>query len=225
MFKKFASEALGLSDIGKIIPPKDYDKVESDDYILHEDNEKIFFLIKSKQDEYCFTNRALIHVDGTSAMSKKRTLKRYEYYKYPVSHVLLETAGTIDLDVEIKFKLGARNSASSASAFSKLSSSSDSGGISFSIDVDKNQVEQLKDLYKALYEMSLIESSNYSSYNGAYDTLNKAIQVVSNNRSDGANQAEELEKVTNYIGQFLDDAKQKYVRKDYSEIFLKYINN
>ncbi len=221
MFKKFASEALGLSDIGKIIPPKDYDKVESDDYILHEDNEKIFFLIKSKQDEYCFTNRALIHVDGTSAMSKKRTLKRYEYYKYPISSVLLETAGTIDLDVEIKFKLGARNSASS---ISKTNDSSNKG-VSFSIDVDKNQLEQLKDLYKALYEMSLIESSNYSSYNGAYDTLNKAIQVVSNTRNDGASQAEELEKVTTYIGQFLEEAKQKYVRKDYSEVFLKYINN
>lgn len=221
MFKKFASEALGLSDIGKIIPQKDYDKVESDDYILHEDNEKIFFLIKSKQDEYCFTNRALIHVDGTSAMSKKRTLKRYEYYKYPISSVLLETAGTIDLDVEIKFKLGSTNSTSS---ISKSSSSSD-GGVSFSIDVDKNQLEQLKDLYKALYTISLIESSNYSSYNGACDTLNKAIQVVSSNRSDGANQAEELEKITNYIGQFLDDAKQKYVKKDYSDVFLKYINN
>ncbi len=221
MFKKFASEALGLSDIGKIIPPKDYDKVESDDYILHEDNEKIFFLIKSKQDEYCFTNRALIHVDGTSAMSKKRTLKRYEYYKYPISSVLLETAGTIDLDVEIKFKLGARNSASSVS---KMSESSDKE-ISFSIDVDKNQLEQLKDLYKALYAMSLIESSNYSSYNSVHDTLNKAIQVVSGNRTNEAKQAEELEKVNDYIGKFLDEAKQKYVKKDYSDVFLKYINN
>ncbi|WP_291720761.1 PH domain-containing protein [Bernardetia sp.] len=221
MFKKMASEALGLSDIGKIIPPSDYNKVEADDYILHEDGEKIFFLIKSKQDEYCFTNRALIHVDGTSAMSKKRTLKRYEYYKYPVSSVLLETAGTIDLDVEIKFKLGVRNSASSISK----TSSAASGGVSFSIDVDKNQLEQLKDLYKALYAMSMIESSNYSDYNGAYDTLNKAIQVMANNRSEGVNQAEELEKVTNYISKFLGDAKQKYVKKDYSDVFLKYINN
>ncbi|AFM05958.1 YvbH-like oligomerisation region/Protein of unknown function (DUF1696) [Bernardetia litoralis DSM 6794] len=220
MFKKFASEALGLSDIGKIIPPKDYDKVESDDYILHEDNEKIFFLIKSKQDEYCFTNRALIHVDGTSAISKKRTLKRYEYYKYPISSVLLETAGTIDLDVEIKFKLGEKASSSSISK-----SGSSNGGAAFSIDVDKNQLEQLKDLYKALYAMSLIESSNYSSYSGAYDTINKAIQVVSSNRSNESNQAEELEKVTNYIGKFLDDAKEKYVKKDYSDVFLKYINN
>lgn len=43
MFKKLAAEALGLGDIGKIIPSQDYDKVDSDDYILSEDNEKIFF--------------------------------------------------------------------------------------------------------------------------------------------------------------------------------------
>lgn len=63
MFKNFAADALGLSDIGKIISSKDYDKVDADDYIMHEDGEKIFFLIKSRTDEYCFTNLALIHVD------------------------------------------------------------------------------------------------------------------------------------------------------------------
>ncbi|WP_164072533.1 PH domain-containing protein, partial [Poseidonibacter lekithochrous] len=78
--------------------PGDYNKVDSDDYIFHEDNEQIFFLIKSKNDEYCFTNRALIHVDGASAVSSKRVLKRYEYSHYTFRHVLLETAGTIDLD-------------------------------------------------------------------------------------------------------------------------------
>ena len=72
MFGKMAAEALGISDIGKIIAPADYDKVDADDYIMHEENEKIFFVIKSKVDEYCFTNLALIHLDGSSAMSKKR---------------------------------------------------------------------------------------------------------------------------------------------------------
>lgn len=71
MFKKLAADALGLSDIGSVISPADYDKVDADDYVMHEDNEKIYFLIKSKSDEYCFTNKALIHLDGTSAMSKK----------------------------------------------------------------------------------------------------------------------------------------------------------
>ena len=59
MFKRIASDALGLSDIGIIVKPEDYDKVESDDFILHEEKETIFFLIKSKSDEYCFTNKAL----------------------------------------------------------------------------------------------------------------------------------------------------------------------
>ncbi|MBM9839723.1 PH domain-containing protein, partial [Rhodococcus hoagii] len=128
MFKKIAADALGLSDIGKIIEPQDYDKTDADDYVMHEDNEKIYFLIKTKADEYCFTNLALIHVDGERATSSKRTLKRYPYSQYKISDVFLETAGKVDLDVEIKFKLG---------------------GEQFDIDVHKDQIEKLKDLYKA----------------------------------------------------------------------------
>lgn len=45
MFKKIAADALGLSDIGSVISPADYDKVDADDYIMHEDEEKIYFLI------------------------------------------------------------------------------------------------------------------------------------------------------------------------------------
>ena len=37
MFKKFAAEALGLSDIGVIVESKDFDKVDADDYLFHED--------------------------------------------------------------------------------------------------------------------------------------------------------------------------------------------
>ncbi|WP_457417672.1 PH domain-containing protein [Roseateles sp. P5_E7] len=78
MFKKLASEALGLSDIGVIVPAADFGKVDADDYLFSEDGEKIFFLTKSKKDEYCFTNLALVHVDGDSAASSKRVIKRYE---------------------------------------------------------------------------------------------------------------------------------------------------
>ena len=51
MFKNMAADLMGTSDIGKIIEPKDYDKTDIDDYIFHEDNEKIFFLIKATTDE------------------------------------------------------------------------------------------------------------------------------------------------------------------------------
>ncbi|NJQ96917.1 MAG: PH domain-containing protein [Hydrococcus sp. CSU_1_8] len=137
MFKKIAAETLGLSDIGQIISPSDYDKVDADDYLFHEDGEKIFFLIKSKKDEYCFTNLALIHVDGDSAISSKRIVKRYEYISYKVSQVFIETAGNIDLDIELKFTLDDR--------------------INFSIDVNKNSLESLKDIYKALITIGKLQ--------------------------------------------------------------------
>ena len=137
MFKKFAAEALGLSDIGVIVPPSDYDKVDADDYLFHEDHEKIFFLIKSKKDEYCFTNLAFVHVDGESAVSSKRSIRRYTWGAHHVHGVAIETAGTIDLDVELKFHIG---------------------DVKLSIDVRKNFIEQLKDIYKALTTIGQIQA-------------------------------------------------------------------
>lgn len=133
MFKNLASDALGLSDIGKIIPPSQFHQTDIDDYIFHEDNERIYFLIKSKMDEYCFTNVAFIHLDGQSATSRKRLLKRYPYRYYQPGNILIETAGTMDMDAELKFHLG---------------------GMAFSIDIDKSQIEQIRDIYKALTAIS-----------------------------------------------------------------------
>jgi hypothetical protein len=133
MFKNLASDALGLSDIGKIIPPSQFHQTDIDDYIFHEDNERIYFVIKSKMDEYCFTNVAFIHLDGQSATSRKRLLKRYPYRYYQPANIMIETAGTMDMDAELKFSLG---------------------GMAFSIDIDKSQIEQIRDIYKALTAIS-----------------------------------------------------------------------
>ncbi|MBF0257266.1 MAG: PH domain-containing protein [Desulfamplus sp.] len=133
MFRNLASDVLGLSDLGKIIEEKDFDKTDIDEYVFSEDNEKIFVVIKSKTDEYCFTNRAFIHLDGKSALSKKKTLKRYLYRHYPISNVRLETAGTVDLDAELKFKVGEED---------------------ISIDIDKKQIEWIRDIYKTLFMIS-----------------------------------------------------------------------
>ena len=79
MLKNMAMDTLGLSDIAAVIRPQDYNKVDSDDYVIHEEGKKIYFLIKSKTDEYCFTNLALIHLDASSAVSKKLLIKRFSY--------------------------------------------------------------------------------------------------------------------------------------------------
>lgn len=155
MFKNLAADVLGLSDIGKIIEPKDFDKTDIDEYVFAEDGEKIFVVIKSKSDEYCFTNTAFIHLDGGMAVSKKKTMMRYPYKNYTLSHVRIETAGTVDLDAELKFKIGEKE---------------------LSIDIDKEQIEQIRDIYKALFTISekYIEiEQNMETLQKNHDAINK----------------------------------------------------
>ncbi len=205
MFKKIAADALGLSDIGKIIDPSDYDKTDADDYVMHEDQEKIYFLIKTKKDEYCFTNLALIHVDGESAVSSKRTLKRYPYSRNRITNVLLETAGKIDLDVEIKFKIGE---------------------VQFDIDVQKNQIEKLKDLYKTLTYISDVTHENTVMTRMAELSLDKANTILQNSRTDAQiNLATQYQELTEFGFKWLTQVREQYHEKDFGKVFEKYINN
>ncbi|HSQ87243.1 PH domain-containing protein [Romboutsia sp.] len=203
LFGRMAADTLGLSDIGKIIEPKDFDKVDGDDYIMHEDGEKIFFVIKSKSDEYVFTNRGLLHVDGENAMSKKRTVRRHEFCYERVHTVSLETAGTIDADVEIKFNFGNK---------------------AFSIDVDKRQLEQLKDLYKALVEINRIQGMNYTSIEDGTNGLKMANDALSRCVIEG-NITNIVQELTNFNLDWMEALRKTYSNRDFTEAFEKYINN
>ncbi len=203
IFGKMAADTLGLSDIGKIIEPKDFNKVDGDDYIMNEDGERIYFVIKSKSDEYIFTNRAMIHVDGTSAISKKRVVKRHEFYSENISDVTLETAGTVDLDIEIKFSFA---------------------GQYFSIDVDKKQIEQLKDLYKALFEIGKIQSTNQKSYDCGMTSLKMANEAVGKMHKEG-DAPSMIEEITKFNFTWMSDIRENYNNKDFGYVFEKYINN
>lgn len=204
MFKKMASEALGLSDIGKIIDPQDFDKTDSDDYVMNEDGEKIYFLIKTKADEYCFTNLAIIHVDGESAMSSKRTLRRYPYSQYNISNVVLETAGKIDLDVELAFTVGS---------------------IPFKIDVQKQQAERLTDLYKSLLRIAEHTHENAIIIDMANDSLEKAVTVLQNSRSGDVALSDQYSKLTDFGFTWMTSVRSQYHVKDFGDVFEKYINN
>jgi hypothetical protein len=202
MFKRIAAEALGISDVGIIVPPSDYDKVDADDYLFHEDGERIFFLIKSKKDEYCFTNFGLIHVDGESAMSSKRMIKRYDFMTYRITGVLLETAGTVDMDVELKFSL--------------------EGGPSFSIDVRKNFIEPLKDIYKALISIGKIQYRDAI----ARDNALRCLQAVTSMYKIG--NADDGEAVVRNYNVILDNINAvvlvRFATRDFSTVFQRYIH-
>lgn len=204
MLKKFASDALGISDIGKVIKPEDFDKTLSDDFVLHEDGETIHFLIKSKTDEYCFTNRALIHLDGEKATSSKRVIKRYDYYQHVVSDVRVETAGTIDLDLEIKFKMGE---------------------LAFSVDIDKKEGEAITDLYKSLLEISIKQASDKRQFDYAKDSLERSQDLIKHSYTKDTVLSSELEKATTFSNDWLNEKYDDFTQKDYKDIFMKYIRN
>ncbi|AKG22430.1 PH domain-containing protein [Calothrix sp. 336/3] len=202
MFRAMASEALGLSEIGSIIQPQDFNKVDADDYLFHEDGEKIFFLIKSKKDEYCFTNLALIHVDGLTATSSKRSIKRYEYASEMISGVTLETAGTIDMDIELKFNIGAN---------------------SFLINVRKDFIEQLKDIYKTLISISKRQHTDSICRENALKTLNAIASMykISSVASGDAIKTQFNDILTNLNSTML----VSYTKRDFSDVFGKYIRS
>ncbi|WP_019413413.1 PH domain-containing protein [Paenisporosarcina sp. TG20] len=203
MFKKLAAEALGLSDIGIVVPKADFDKTEADDFVMHESGEEIFFLIKTKADEYCFTNKALIHVDGANAISKKRTLKRYEYAYNPITNVELETAGTIDLDVEIKFTIGSTP---------------------LTVDIHKRFIAEIKDLYKVLFAVSLEVKDNEKKYVIAENSLSHASQSMGRLGNNEVTPAQSFESITRFANDWMHESRLKYVKKDFKDVFQLYIN-
>lgn len=203
MFKKLASDALGISDIGVVVSKADFDKTESDDFVMHEAGEVVFFLIKTKADEYCFTNLALIHVDGENALSKKRTLRRYDYAYHPITDVALETAGTIDLDMEIKFKIG---------------------NVPLSIDIHKKFATEIKDLYKAIHTISIQTIENKKKYEIAQSSLGYAAQSVGKMESKDINPLSSFEAITQFSTNWMLEQKDKYLKKDYKDVFELFIN-
>jgi hypothetical protein len=172
-------------------------------YLFQEDGEKIFFLIKSKKDEYCFTNLALIHVDGDSAVSSKRSIKRYDYVSYKISGVSIETAGTIDMDVELKFTVD--------------------GGEVFSIDVKKHFLESLKDIYKALITISKLQDRNEIARANAVRCLDAVAAMYK------VNTIESEEMIVKHYDALLDNLNvtilDRHAGRDFSEVFEKYIHS
>lgn len=204
MFKKLAADLTGFSDIGQVIHPDDFDKAAADDYVLHEDGEKIYFLIKSKSDEYCFTNLALIHLDGESAVSSKRVLYRYPYAHYPIRHVMFETAGTVDLDVEIKFEIGGKH---------------------YSIDVDKKQLEHVKDLYKTLLAIAEKQYEGQKMLEFANSSLNHSITILGGLRQGDMNVPQTFKELSEQSFEWLQGHYHQWNQRDFGSYYEKYINN
>lgn len=207
LFGKIASDVIGTNDIGKILKPSEYNLAMADDFIMHEDGEVIKFLIKSKTDEFAFTNRGLIFVDGATAISSKKSITRHDFYYEKVHSISFETAGNIDKDCEIKFTFGVKE---------------------FSIDVDKRQVEELKDLYKSLIEINKIQGKNNVLTKKSEEALQLSIDAISKlmlNPREGVSIVDTHKNITNYNLNWFKSTIDLYNNSDFGNVFDKYINN
>lgn len=141
-------------------------------------------------------------MDGDSAVSSKRSIKRYDYSRHTISGVAIETAGTIDLDIELKFALD---------------------GERFSIDVRKNFLEQLKDVYKALYSIGKQQHKEEQ----AREHAKLCLEAVSGLYRMGAPASEDgVVRQFNALLEGLNAAVlDKYTTRDYGAVFEKYIHN
>lgn len=94
--------------------------------------------------------------------------------------------------------------------------------VNFSIDVDKHQLEQLKDLYKALFAIARQQQSNTLKLANSQQALaTAAIGKMTSN--DTPSQA--FEAITHFAFEYMQNAKAQYHRSDFADVFEQYLNN
>ena len=213
MFSKVTSEALGTSDICQVISPVDFAASPSIAYLLTVDGEQPYFILRSKKDEYCFTDRAMVHLDGESALSSKRLVQRYNYHTCEFRDVRIETAGTVDLDCEIKFVLGNKG---------------------FSLDVNRKQLTPLIALYKVLIAISSIQAKGNTMFELAKLALDRTSSSMSKHANNHTNDAVapmpnthgvNLVSSSNEVLQWLSHQYEMNNPTNFGPIFAKYISS
>ncbi|RLM48532.1 PH domain-containing protein, partial [Halobellus sp. Atlit-31R] len=127
---------------------------------------------------------------------------RFDYASHQITNVSIETAGTLDMDIELKFDLD---------------------NTRFSIDIKKTHIEQLKDIYKALITIGKQQRRDAVCRDNALRTLDATASVHKLNLAPG-----EGGLVAQY-GQLLAALNtamlDTHTKRDFSDVFSKYIHN
>lgn len=106
--------------------------------------------------------------------------------------------------MEIKFQLGANT---------------------FSIDVHKKHIEELKDLYKALIRISEIVNENEISMQYAKESLQLTATTLNRSSISEGDITDHFKHINEQAFNWLMNSRKKYAVKDFGFVFEKYINN
>jgi hypothetical protein len=94
--------------------------------------------------------------------------------------------------------------------------------VDFSIDVRKNFIEQLKDIYKALITIGRIQRRDEVARNNAMHCLNAAgLDVQGQHRGQRREHRAELQRLLNTLN---TTVLERYHRRDFSAVFERYIH-
>lgn len=137
-------------------------------------------------------------------MSKKRLLRRYDYLMHNISNVFLETAGNIDLNVEIKITID---------------------NAPLSIEIYKRFIDDIKDLYKASHAMSYEQKQNAYKLEVVEKSLTVAFSSIGRIGNDNVSSSASFEESTCFANNWMIAHKEKYKKGYFSHIVDLYMNN
>lgn len=197
------SEMSGSAENCHVLMGQEFAKNDGLKYLLKEDG-PVFVVLSSKKDDYIFTGTVLVHVDGESAASSKRSVKRYRYATTRIDNVGIETAGHADRDCEIKFTVN---------------------GAQWSIDVFKQELDKLIPFYKVLVEIEQLMDAQARAESNNNLAMANALSCMTRLRLDSslehpANPAFFTEMAKAQL-QWITSSYESTHCKDYSHVFSK----
>lgn len=220
MIEKLTNKVFGLSQLGVFVSGDELEGTYSKDYIL--DNlEQIYYLIKTKTSEYCFTNRAFIYLTENTA-DKRTAFYRYDYSSYLLQSISLEAAGAMDLDAELKFYLVpiAEYTKKVENEYLplKLKLPNYVQKIDFAISIHRSYNNHLKALYKTLWIISKKQVENIQKCELSEKALNMAFNSFWAGTKAGTT-SKEFGEITKFADKWILDKRQEYSNEDFREVF------
>lgn len=219
MLNKIASSILGFSKLGVFISGDELVDTDSSNYTI-DHLEDIYYLIKTKTDEYCFTNRAIIHVDGRNSDAKRNVLHRFDYNMFWLQDIYLETASNLDIDAELRITLKDVNSLKPKEHIKhpplKAALEKESETI-FSITIHRDYIYELQALYKTLLLVKQKQFQNLKYLDSSENLFGLILASVAAKKNDASQIT--FQEVMVFVDNWLAQEKSNYSNEDFREIF------
>lgn len=177
--EKLVKKSIGAGDLLKFV-----DFETSNSYLRNFviSGETVYYYLESVEEEIAITNFGIIVSSKKSIATSKTVLKRINFKSNVLTELHVETAGTIDLDAELKFKIGDEK---------------------LSWDIQKSQLSTLFELYKKLFNVSkaqLLHEQQKDNLNTSLSLAASSVRAVTNTST-----TDDFKSITEYAEHRLND--------------------